>query len=127
MKIYIDSNVFLRGFEELESAVNFFNKVKGGDVEYIVPSVVINEVGWILGKFYKLSRPEVVDYLERILNTAKFEIKYKYDIRKAIEVYKNINIKLYDCYVWSYMDEGDVIVSYDRDFDKLPGIKRIEP
>ena len=44
-----------------------------------------------------------------------------------LHLYKTVNIKLNDCLIWSFMEKDDQIVSFDKDFDKLPRIKRVEP
>lgn len=127
MNVFIDTNLFLRYFEQLDSAVDFMEKLKVNSKKYFVPSVVVNEVGWTLSRFYKLGKVEVIKHIERMLNVDKFVVVYDYDVKAAVEQYKTSSVKLNDCYIWSYMKSGDQIVSYDQDFDKLPGIKRIEP
>lgn len=127
MRVFIDTNVFLRYFDNLESAVSFMNGVKKGKNDYCVPSVVINEVAWTLTKLYGLKRDDLVMFVEGILAVDKFKIVYGYDFPNAIRQYKLTNVKLTDCMIWSYMEQGDQIISYDKDFDKLPGIKRVEP
>lgn len=127
MRTFIDTNVFLRYFDNLKSAVGFMNGVKSGEGDYYVPSVVVNEVAWTLTKLYGLKKDSIVTFVEALLAVDKFKVVYEYSIPNAIRQYKLTNIKLTDCMIWSYLDEGDRIVSYDKDFDKLPGIRRIEP
>jgi predicted nucleic acid-binding protein len=127
MTRWIDTNVFLRYLEKTDSAVNFMEKVRNGGEYYNVPSVVINEIAWVLESLYRLEKSQVIDYLTRLLAVNKFKIIYKGDWQSALNRWKLSSIKLTDWYIWSYMLDGDEIVSYDKHFDKMPGIKRIEP
>ncbi|GAI01965.1 unnamed protein product, partial [marine sediment metagenome] len=47
----------------------------------------------------------------------------------AINLYKDKNISFIDAYNYSYMKANGVteIYSFDRDFDKLKDVKRLEP
>jgi predicted nucleic-acid-binding protein len=118
MRNFIDTNVFLR---------YFLDKVREDKEEYWVPSVVLNEISWMLTNNYKINKQEVIGFIESILAADKFKVVYGYSFPNALNQYKKTNIKLTDCMIWSYMKPDDQIVSYDHDFDKLPGIKRIEP
>jgi len=127
MRTFLDTNILLRYFEEMEVLVDFMKKVSSKKDTYFIPSLVLNEISWTLQRFYKVPKSKVIIFMESILAVDNFKVIYKYDFANALHLYKTVNIKLNDCLIWSFMEKDDQIVSFDKDFDKLPRIKRVEP
>lgn len=77
-----------------------------------------------------MSTAEVhVESLKSIIAIAGLRIYDDLSIHKAVELFEEHNVKFVDCLLASskLIQEGKaVIVSYDREFDKL-GIRRLEP
>jgi predicted nucleic acid-binding protein len=59
----------------------------------------------------------------RILEMSSF------DVRNAIEISQRVNISPYDCVHVAVMQHAEIgeIVSADKDFDRVPGIRRRDP
>ena len=121
---FVDTNVLIRIWEGKPEFVGWLENISTNGKEVCVPSVVIAEVVWVLTSFYKKSREEIKDFIETIGNTESLKIVTKHDIVKAISLYENSKVKFTDCMIAGYLGENDVIVSEDRDFDKLDGVKR---
>jgi len=54
----------------------------------------------------------------------------KTDPIEAVEIYSKISLKFIDAMIASYplIRTGKMhIISYDKEFDKIPGVKRLEP
>lgn len=89
--------------------------------------VTFAEVYWTLSSFYKIKKAEIFSMLESLItlpaivsNTSVFS--------HTIDLLKQHNISFIDAYTAaSAMRSDKVILSYDRDFDKIVGIKRTEP
>jgi len=111
----------------MEVLVDFMKKVSSKKDTFFIPSLVLNEISWTLQRFYKVPKSKVIIFMESILAVDNFKVIYKYDFANALHLYKTVNIKLNDCLIWSFMEKDDQIVSFDKDFDKLPRIKRVEP
>lgn len=127
MRTFLDTNILLRYFEEMEVLVDFMKKVSSKKDTFFIPSLVLNEISLTLQRFYKVPKSKVIIFMESILAVDNFKVIYKYDFANALHLYKTVNIKLNDCLIWSFMEKDDQIVSFDKDFDKLPRIKRVEP
>lgn len=127
MRTFLDTNILLRYFEEMEVLVDFMKKVSSKKDTFFIPSLVLNEISWTLQRFYRVPKSKVIIFMESILAVDNFKVIYKYDFANALHLYKTVNIKLNDCLIWSFMEKDDQIVSFDKDFDKLPRIKRVEP
>jgi len=123
---FVDTNVLIRVWEAKPEFVKWLTELSDDQETVKIPSVVVAEVIWVLTSFYKKSRSEVKDFVNTIKNTDCFKVVTKHDIYKAVELYENTNIKFTDCMIAGYLDVGDVIISEDKDFDKLPGVRRVD-
>lgn len=124
---YIDTNIFLRFLEGKKEVVDWFAKLETSKETYLVPSVVLYELHWTMASFYQENKEKIATYLERIIHSAYLKIVFEHDVEKMMDLYKNSTIKYTDCVIASFMNEGDEIVSYDKHFDKVKGISRVEP
>jgi len=131
---FIDSNVFLRPIvkddqKKLSDCEGFFRQIqKFGPISF-VSDAVLAEIVWVLQSFYKLDRETISGSLIRIINIRNVKVLNGFDISGAIDLYQKNNIKFVDALIASHpkVQNGEiVVVSYDRDFDKLE-IKRQEP
>ncbi len=134
MKYFIDTNVFLDlvvregGTRYKESRV-FLDKVKSGEVVAITSNLVLAEVGWVLGSFYKTEENEVSRAITLIISIVGLKFVEKVVWADALSLFCRKKVKLVDCLIASMpkISEGKwAVVSYDKDFDKL-GVKRMEP
>ncbi|MBI5555239.1 MAG: type II toxin-antitoxin system VapC family toxin, partial [Elusimicrobia bacterium] len=91
--------------------------------------LVMAEVVWTLEKAYKLSRSEIVSYVQQILNTPNIELKEKDVLLGAIGLYGLKKIDFIDAYNAIFMEAEKInsIYSYDTHFDLIPPLKRLEP
>ncbi|MBA7469012.1 hypothetical protein ES703_92218 [subsurface metagenome] len=132
--IFIDTNIFLRYFEREDESTyrkveRLFTEIVNGNIIGISTSLVIAEVIWVLKRFYNWDKEEICNNVELILKTPNIMFNQRSVIVKAINLYKDKNISFIDAYNYSYMKANGVteIYSFDRDFDKLKDVKRLEP
>jgi predicted nucleic-acid-binding protein len=132
--IFIDSNIFLRYFEREDErsyrkSERLFSKIINGTITGISTSLVIAEVVWVLQRFYNWDRNEIYNNIDLILKTPNIKFKERPILSSAISLYRDGNIDFIDTYNYCYMKANGVseICSFDKDFDKLEDIKRIEP
>lgn len=134
MTICIDSNVFLRLFVVdhpvfHKECLSFFKHIKTHSIKAVAPGIVFAEVCWTLSHFYGLSKHDVVQLLRSIIHFHGLTIVDEYDYEKAISLYERHSVKYIDAQIASipYVQSKEwIIVSYDRDFDKL-SVLRKEP
>ncbi|MEK9166815.1 MAG: PIN domain-containing protein [Patescibacteria group bacterium] len=133
-KYFIDTNVFIRVItadikKQFQDSYSFLESVKTGKNEAYISSLVIAEINWILSKFYKLSKEEVIMKLNGVLGLKNLKIIDDVDPVFALKMFQDHSVKFIDAMIASnsLVSKGEmIIVSYDRDFDKM-GVKRIEP
>jgi predicted nucleic-acid-binding protein len=132
--IFLDTNIFLRYFlKENESVFRrlekLFSEIILGNIIGVANAMIIAEVVWVLSRSYKWNKEKICDNIEFILITPNIRFKDKAILINAVNVYKEKIIGFIDAYNYSYMKANgiDEIYSFDRDFDELQDVKRLEP
>ncbi|MBL7155987.1 MAG: PIN domain-containing protein [Candidatus Pacebacteria bacterium] len=127
----IDTNLIIRFLveDDVKKADAVEKLLKKAEKEKIeIPDVIFAEIAWVLLSFYALNKKDVVEKLEGLLGL-KF-IKMNRDIlEKTVEIFNNFNVSYIDAYLVAYALENNqgVIYSFDKGFDKIKQITRIEP
>ena len=127
MNKFLDTNIFLRRLEGDKSSIDLLNMVEVGNETYFVSAIVISEIVWVLGSSYERSKQQIVDYINTLLSVRNLKVVCEYDVRRSISLFGSLNIKYNDCVVAATMSSGDMIISFDHDFNKLTDITRVEP
>ena len=132
--IFLDTNIFLRYFEREDELIykkveRLFLEIVQGNIIAISNALVIAEVIWVLKKFYDWDKGEICNNIELILKTSNIKFRERSTIIEAVNFYRDKNINFIDAYNISYMQAYGIkeVYSFDKDFDKLENIKRIEP
>ncbi len=104
-------------------------RIEKSEEKMITSPLVIFELVFTLQRYYKLSREEIRELLLPLINLRGLKIPYKSIFKRALEMYPKVNISFADLFNYLFMLEEGImeIYSYDEDFDKLEGIKRILP
>lgn len=124
----IDANLILRYLLGDPEAAKV-EKLLRGKNRFLLSDVVLAEIVWVLDSYYEWDRSKIVESLamlirlssivcNRFLLTETFTIlkdRPKFDFADAYSVALAKSLKIKEIY------------SFDRDFDKIPGIKRAEP
>jgi len=134
MGYFIDTNIFLRILiKDEEKTFNdcfkFLELVREGKIKAFTSSIVLAEICWTLLSYYQFSKEKTVKALKSILALKNLKIIDGFEPRLAVEFYAKKSVKFIDSLIVSLVKpkkEKIVIVSFDKDFDKL-NIKRIEP
>ncbi|MBM3282820.1 type II toxin-antitoxin system VapC family toxin [Candidatus Gottesmanbacteria bacterium] len=134
MKYFVDTNIILR-FLTRDEEVQFracrelFKKAKAGKIDLITSSLVIFEIIWTLISYYEEPKTSVIEKIISLLELPHFTVEHKEIILESLAIWQHKNIKFNDAFnfVWTQKGKIALIYSYDKDFDLLPQIKRIEP
>jgi len=134
---FIDTNVFLRFLtaDDPEKAVacrELLLRVDAGE-EAMTSETVVAEVFYVLtrgGDGYALDRASLVDRFWPILAAKGLRLPAKGVVRRALAIYAQYPVLDFeDALSVAHMEAVGIseIVSYDRDFDRVAGIARVEP
>jgi predicted nucleic-acid-binding protein len=92
-------------------------------------AIAIAEMVWVLsGVHYGFSRDESRQAIGEVLSIPGLQVGDSEAIGAALDIYAAHNVDFIDAYQAAIAGtSGMTIVSFDRDFDGIPGAARIEP
>ena len=123
MVYLIDTNVIIRFLvgdhkEHLEVATEIFKKVELGEYEVEILDSVIMEALFVLIKFYKLPKDEVIDDLKKII-ALRGVVGNKVLLIETLNIVENKNIDFVDALICSKSKlEGYGKLSFDKDVNR---------
>jgi predicted nucleic-acid-binding protein len=87
------------------------------------------EIVFTLERFYKKSKLEIRELILPILELSTIKIEGKQSLKKIFAIYIDKNISFIDSYNAIFMEKKGLneVISFDHDFDRVQGVKRIEP
>ena len=131
---FIDTNVFIRVLVKdnekfFRECLSFLNLIKKDEIRAFTSTLVLSEVEWVLDGFYKFEKQKVIEALDGIIKLKNLKIIDKFDPQLALDIFQKNNVKFIDALISSnpqIFQMKIIIISYDKDFDKL-NVKRKEP
>lgn len=124
MVYLLDKNVIIRflvGDDEkfLVKSVEYFNQIEQGSLEVEILSEVFMEAFFVLTKFYKISKDEVINDFKTILSFEGVVNKNKVILYEALNILENKNIDFVDALICakSKLQNYDKL-SFDNDLKK---------
>jgi predicted nucleic-acid-binding protein len=122
----LDTNVLLRYLlrDEPTQAARAARELER-DERFLIGSVVLCEVVWVLETGYGFSRAEIGATLEKILATAQFEIEGKDLARAALDDFRGSTADFSDCLVGrrNRVAGAAETVTFDRSLRDLEGFR----
>lgn len=122
----IDTNIFIRYFTKdvpslYKKARTLFEKVEAGKQEVFISILVINELIWILKRFYHFERhlymPELMQVLS-LENVTIIEVDKYILLQTLTTALERPSIDFTDIYLFTIAKEREIF-SFDEDFKKL--------
>ncbi|MGH2535610.1 MAG: PIN domain-containing protein [Thermomicrobiales bacterium] len=136
---FLDTNIFLRFLTRDEAAKAeacraLFQRLDRGEEQATTSEAVIAEVVYVLsarsGVGYGLTPSEVAGRLKPLLSVAGLKLAHKGNFARALDLYAaQPFLDFEDALSLDHMERQGItrLMSYDRDFDRVPGITRQEP
>ena len=135
MSEFVDTNVFVRmltGEDQTKArrTRDLLQRAQQGEVVLVTSETVVAEIVYVLTwSTYRMPRSDVADVLRSILANPGLHIDHKHSVVAAVEIWRASSLDFEDCLSIEHVrrESLDAIYSYDRDFDRVPGIVRREP
>jgi len=131
---FVDTNIFLRFLinddpVRADACEALFRRAVEGRELLFTNAMVIAEIVWVLESYYDRPRMEVREKVEKILNTRNLHCENTEIIIEALAVYAEKNTDYIDAFNACSLKRQSVaeLYSYDRHFDRIDWLKRIEP
>lgn len=135
---FLDTNIIIsyltRDDEaKAEACYQLFQRVQLGEEELFTCEAVVSEVAYVLSSSrapYRLSHADIKARLLPILTLRGVRLPQKRVYLRALDLYASAPfLDFEDALAVAHMEHRGLteIVSYDRDFDRVTGLRRVEP
>ncbi|CCF85380.1 PIN domain-containing protein [Nitrolancea hollandica] len=134
---FLDTNVFLRYLTaddpiKAKATYALFQQLKAGRVQATTSEVVIAEVCYVLSSraHFNLHPHEIQARLQPVVTVKGLKLPSRRRLLRALDVYARYpSLDFEDALIAAQMEQSGIstLVSYDRGFDKLGWITRVEP
>ena len=131
---FLDTNILLRYLtrddeEKAHRALALLLRVERGEEEVVTSPMVVFETIFTLQSYYRLPKERIRERVGDLLSLRSLHVPDKQVFLRALDLYVRHNISFADAYNAASMHQRQMteIYSWDTDFDKLPGITRVEP
>ena len=131
---FLDANVLLRHLlqdhpQQSLKATAYLERIERGELEVRTTDVVIFETVFTLQRQYKHPKALIRDVLLPLLDLPGIVLPGKRHFDSVFDLYVNLNLSFADAYYAVLMERLHLteIVTFDADFDWVPGITRVEP
>ncbi|MCL5961776.1 MAG: PIN domain-containing protein [Chloroflexi bacterium] len=133
---FLDTNVIIAAVtdhepDQRDRARALLRRMEEGQTLVTTCEGVLVEAVQVLSskRSYGWARDAITEYLGELLDLSGLHLANKRVYLRALELYASTKIDFVDALNVAHMEKADIgrILSFDRDFDNLPGIDRREP
>lgn len=131
---FLDTNIILRHLladhpEQSPKATAYLAQVERGEIQVRTAETVIFEAVFTLERYYHHPKAQIREALLPLIELPGVILPGKRLFRQVFDWYVDLNLPFADAYhaVLARRFRIDEIVSFDKHFERIPGIKRIEP
>jgi len=131
---FLDTNLLIRYFtrddeEKAQRVLKLLKRVERGEERVITSPLVLFEIVFTLQSFYGVPREKIKELLSPIIELRGLKLSNKEIYQLALDIYTEKNISFADAFNAAFALKKGIkeIYSYDEDFDKIEGIRRVVP
>ena len=133
---FLDTNIIIRYLtrddpDKAACAYALLQAVEHNQRQVTTTEAVLAEVVYVLAsrRLYNVARPVIRQRLLDILALPGLRLANKSVYRRALDLYASGTLDFTDCLIVARMEHAKItdVFSFDRDFEQIPGITRIEP
>ncbi len=131
---FLDTNVFLRHLledhpDQSPRATAYLLSIERGEVTVRISEIVVFETVFTLQRRYGKPRANIRDAVLALLELPGILLPGKRRLRRVFDLYVDRNLSFADAYHALFMERLGLtqVVSFDEDFDRIPGLDRVMP
>lgn len=133
---FLDTDVIIRFLtgddpEKQAAATALFEQVEQGLLTIQAPDTVIADAVYVLSspRLYRVDRINIRDMLAAIVRLPQFQIQNRWSVLRALDLYAATKLDFGDTLIIASMEHqgSHLLYSYDKGFDHIEGITRLEP
>ncbi len=130
----VDANIFLRHIRQDHTnhsprASAYIARIEAGALTAKTNELVLFETVYVLQSVYRMAKTAIADALLTLIALPHLKIANKARVRRALDWYVRYNLSFVDAYlaVLARDQKLPALISFDRNYDRIPGIPRVEP
>ena len=131
---FLDSNILLCHFhgnhpEHSPKSTVLLDRIERGELEAQLSDMVIVETVFTLERSYKISKTQIRDAMLALLSLPGIVLPGKRRYARIFDLYVDPNLPFGDAYIVAEMEHfgATELYSFDKEFNRVPGITRLEP
>jgi predicted nucleic acid-binding protein len=134
---FLDANIFIRylvedDVEKTDACARLFGRLDRNEETATTCEAIIAEVVYVLSAraIYGLSAEEIASRLRPLILLPGLQLGQKRVYLEALDLYSSYHhLDFEDALAIAHIEDLHLteITSYDRDFDRVPGVVRVEP
>lgn len=130
--LWVDANVLLRLItgdpsELAQRALKLVERAELGEVTLRLSPLVVVEIVWVLGSFYRYSRTQIAEVLLPLVTAKGVGLEDTEQVVAALDRMATANVDFIDAFLAeTARRQGGAVASFDRDFSHL-GVDWVEP
>ena len=131
---FLDTNVILRHLlgdhpEHSPRATAYLRRVEEGEIQVRTSELVVFEAVFTLERHYRQPRARIREALLSLIALPGIVLPGKRRLRRVFDLYVDLKLPFADACHAVLMErlKAGEIVTFDREFDRVPGIQRLEP
>ena len=133
--VFVDTNVFLRYLtndipEQADAAEALLDRAERGELRLVTSALVIAEVVWTLGSFYKRTKPQVRDAVLGLCHTPGLDVEDDDALVQAAEWHADLNVDFADAAHAAWMRTRGIteVATFNlKHFRRFDGLGAHEP
>ena len=131
---FLDTNILLRHLlgdhpGHSPRATSYILRIERGELRVRTADTVVFETVFVLERSFRQPKPMIRGWVLDVIDLPGVVLPGKRRLRQAFDLYVTHNLPFGDAYHAALMASLGLaeIVSFDRDFDRIPGLRRVEP
>jgi predicted nucleic acid-binding protein len=131
---FLDTNIFVRHLtqdhpDQSPRATAYLGRIERGELQVRTFDTIVFETVYVLQHSYQQPKAAIRDALLPLLELPGIVLPGKRRFRRVFDYYVDRNISFADAYHVVLMERLKMseAVSFDREFDRIQGITRVEP
>ena len=130
--LWVDANVLLRLItgdppEMAQRALRLVEQAELGEVTIKLSPLVVAEMVWVLGSFYRYPRTQIAEVLLPLVSARGVSLEEAEQVMAALDRMATANIDFIDAFLAETARcRGGTVASFGRDFSRL-GVNWVEP
>jgi predicted nucleic acid-binding protein len=131
---FLDTNILLRHLlqdhpQQSPHATAYLERIEQGEIQVRTADTVIFEIVFTLQRRYGQSKVTIQQAVLPLLELPGILLPGKRRFRRVFDLYVKLNISFADAYHAVLMQQEGLeeIIAFDREFDRIPHLRRTEP